>query len=132
MQVMSFHFVSYQDPFDPDTNINAGCNYLYNCFINLQDFKLAVAAYNAGLQAVVDSKGIPPYPETISYVSIVGQNMLSYLHLDRNEIYTNPLLPNEHASLTNTYREAYGNALGVSQELANRIRKFKKANGDIN
>jgi soluble lytic murein transglycosylase-like protein len=36
-----------------------------------QDEKLAVAAYNAGERAVMRYGGVPPYPETKSYVRAV-------------------------------------------------------------
>jgi soluble lytic murein transglycosylase-like protein len=56
----------------PRVNILAGVRYLRS-MINLfaGDLKLAIAAYNAGPQAVQKYKGIPPYAETREYVKKV-------------------------------------------------------------
>lgn len=57
------------DPFDPLDNISAGVAYLaelLNEFDN--DWELAVAAYNAGENAVRRYAGIPPFEETREYV----------------------------------------------------------------
>jgi soluble lytic murein transglycosylase-like protein len=65
-----------QDSFHPEKNIEGGVRYLRYL---LQYFNgslpLALAAYNAGENAVVRYGGIPPYPETQTYV----QRVLSYL-----------------------------------------------------
>ncbi|NIA12874.1 MAG: transglycosylase SLT domain-containing protein, partial [Nitrospiraceae bacterium] len=57
------------DIFDPAQNIAAGTQYLakmHNLFSNNR--ALALAAYNAGPNAVKKHGGIPPYPETRLYV----------------------------------------------------------------
>jgi soluble lytic murein transglycosylase-like protein len=58
---------------DPAQNIAAGVRYLralMNLFNN--DLKLALAAYNAGENAVIRAGNrIPPYPETMNYVPLV-------------------------------------------------------------
>ncbi len=63
------------DIFDPAQNIAGGTQYLakmLNLFGN--DVELALAAYNAGPNAVKDHGGIPPYAETQQYVRNVCQS----------------------------------------------------------
>ena len=60
------------DSFDPSQNIRAGIEY----FSKLQkqfeyNSQFALAAYNAGPGAVKKYAGVPPYPETQSYVKKV-------------------------------------------------------------
>lgn len=56
-------------PFDPRQNIAGGVAYLKHLLALFSgDVSLAVAAYNAGENAVLRWGGIPPYPETIDYV----------------------------------------------------------------
>ena len=63
-------------PYDPAANIEGGVKHLRSL---MQRFPLALAlaAYNAGEAAVERFRGIPPYPETRSYVSrilgLIGQ-----------------------------------------------------------
>ena len=60
-----------KNSFDVAENIDGGVRYLRYLMDLFQDEKLAVAAYNAGEQAVVRYGGVPPYPETKSYVRSV-------------------------------------------------------------
>ncbi len=58
---------------DPDQNVDGGTRYLKH-LINLftPNLDLAVAAYNAGENAVIKyNNSIPPYPETQNYVKQV-------------------------------------------------------------
>jgi len=57
------------NPFDPSQNIDGGVRYLKNLLDTYHDIRLALAAYNAGPQSVEKYQGIPPYQETINYIS---------------------------------------------------------------
>jgi soluble lytic murein transglycosylase-like protein len=58
--------------YNPRANILAGAHYLRNMINQFQgNLKVALAAYNAGPKAVEKYRGIPPFPETRSYVSKV-------------------------------------------------------------
>jgi hypothetical protein len=60
------------DPFDARANIFAGTQYLRILLDQFNgDMTLALAAYNAGENAVLRYGGIPPYRETRGYVSKV-------------------------------------------------------------
>ena len=56
------------DPYDPQSNIEAGIKHLKSLMLRLP-VAHALAAYNAGEAAVQRFNGIPPYAETRSYVS---------------------------------------------------------------
>jgi soluble lytic murein transglycosylase-like protein len=57
--------------FDFAQNIEGGVRYLRYLIDLFQDEKLAVAAYNAGENAVMRYGGVPPYAETKNYVRTV-------------------------------------------------------------
>lgn len=57
------------DILDPAQNISAGARYLRDLLKTFRnDLQLALAAYNAGENAVVRYGKIPPYQETVAYV----------------------------------------------------------------
>lgn len=58
--------------YDPQSNIEAGIKHLKS-LTNRFPLTLALAAYNAGEAAVERFRGVPPYPETRSYVSRILQ-----------------------------------------------------------
>jgi len=62
--------------FDPEDNVGGGVRYLKFLLDYYKgDYPRAIAAYNAGEGAVDRFNGIPPYPETRSYVWQVAQNL---------------------------------------------------------
>jgi hypothetical protein len=57
------------NPYDPLQNVHAGAQYLKFLIERFgHDIRLALAAYNAGEQAVDRNGGIPPFSETQAYV----------------------------------------------------------------
>jgi soluble lytic murein transglycosylase-like protein len=62
----------FTDLLDPTQNIHAGVRHLRELLEFFDgNAMLALAAYNAGAGAVMRYGGIPPYRETIQYVSKV-------------------------------------------------------------
>lgn len=54
---------------DPRQNVHAGTAYLKRCIRRFSgNMELALAAYNAGPNAVVQYGQVPPYPQTVNYV----------------------------------------------------------------
>jgi soluble lytic murein transglycosylase-like protein len=63
-----------KNSFDMHQNIDGGARYLRQMLDRFGgDLRYALAGYNAGPEAVVRWKGIPPYAETQSYVYKVGK-----------------------------------------------------------
>ena len=56
------------DPLDEGQNVAGGTAYLRRMLDRFGRLDLALAAYNAGPEAVERYGGIPPYPETVGYV----------------------------------------------------------------
>ena len=72
MQLMpgTASILGVRNSFDPRQNIDGGVRHLRGLIDRFgNDLKLALAAYNAGEQAVVTHGGIPPYRETRDYVT---------------------------------------------------------------
>lgn len=62
-------YLEVEDPFDPRDNIDGGVRHLKRLMKRFHnDLPLVLAAYNAGEQAVINHRGIPPYRETRQYV----------------------------------------------------------------
>ena len=62
------------DPTDPQANLEGGALYLKQQYLRFRSWRLALAAYNAGPEAVEEYNDVPPYPETQAYVlAILGR-----------------------------------------------------------
>ena len=75
MQLMPFTSESYgvTDPFDAKQNIYAGAQLLSELLDNYNgNATLALAAYNAGSGSVQKYGGVPPYDETVNYISKIN------------------------------------------------------------
>lgn len=74
MQLMpdTARLMRVNDVFNPEENVDGGIRYLkYLLKLFSYDVKLAVAAYNAGENAVIRYGAVPPYAETRTYVKRV-------------------------------------------------------------
>lgn len=59
------------DPWDPQQNLEGGARYLRQQYNRFRSWRLALAAYNAGPEAVDRHNGVPPYKETRNYVKVI-------------------------------------------------------------
>ena len=87
-----------RDAFDPRENVEAGARHLRDLLDRFaNDVSLALAAYNAGPQAVIKHGGVPPYPETQAFVTRV---------LARADNVLLPRGPHEHPARDGVVRRA--------------------------
>ena len=62
-------YLEVQDSFDPRDNLDGGVRHLKRLMHRFHgNLPLTLAAYNAGENAVINHRGIPPYRETRQYV----------------------------------------------------------------
>ncbi len=62
------------NPRDPRQNLEGGARYLSQQYRRFGNWRLALAAYNAGPEAVERHGGVPPYKETQGYVKKILGN----------------------------------------------------------
>ncbi len=81
MQLMpaTIQYMGVGNPWDPKQNIMGGAKYLKGLMKRFSgDLPLALAAYNAGPNAVIKYGKIPPYPQTERYVMKVMDRYYRY------------------------------------------------------
>ena len=59
------------NPDDPRQNLEGGARYLRMMYDRFGNWRLALAAYNAGPEAVARHGGVPPFAETTHYVRVI-------------------------------------------------------------
>ncbi|WP_300074093.1 lytic transglycosylase domain-containing protein [uncultured Ruegeria sp.] len=59
------------NPTKPAENLDGGARYLAAQYRAFGTWKLALAAYNAGPHRVIEHGGVPPFPETQTYVETI-------------------------------------------------------------
>jgi len=80
--------------FNPVENVEGGARYLrYLLDLYHNDYRLALAAYNAGEGAVAKHGGVPPYPETVNYIRQVGQRLVEAKQQKKAEVKSEPPKP---------------------------------------
>jgi soluble lytic murein transglycosylase-like protein len=87
MQLMPLTASNYgvRDPFDPRANIDGGVREVRRLMRRFdQNLPLVLAAYNAGENAVLRYRGVPPYRETKQYVARVIRKMHRNAAVARN------------------------------------------------
>lgn len=100
-----------KDPYDPEASLDAGARYMAHLLERYNgDYKLALAAYNAGMGNVDKHGGVPPFKETQSYV----ENILAGIDprmastdsvgpaVDPNTLPARPDVPNQGPDMYDT------------------------------
>ncbi|MCM2294704.1 lytic transglycosylase domain-containing protein [Allorhizobium sp. BGMRC 0089] len=72
---------------DPESNIDASMRYIKDLFVKFKDPVLVAAAYNSGEGSVYQYKGVPPFKETLNYVSKILNYQINNELLDDNNKY---------------------------------------------
>ena len=80
MQLMpeTARMLGVKDPFNPRENLEGAAIFLKGLLMEFGDLRKALAAYNAGPEAVRRYGGVPPYPETVGYVNRVLEYLERY------------------------------------------------------
>jgi soluble lytic murein transglycosylase-like protein len=77
-----------QDPMDAAANVEGGTRYLRDLLVLYnQNLTKALAAYNAGPGRIQQYHGVPPYPETITYINRVIRDLYSRKIASANLLY---------------------------------------------
>ncbi len=104
MQLMpgTASLLGVREPFNPRQNIDGGVRHLRALLDRYQgSLPLALAAYNAGDEAVRSHRGVPPYPETQGYVRKILQLYGADAHQTEHS-------QTEHSEFVYRYEDAQG------------------------
>ncbi|MGN7613016.1 lytic transglycosylase domain-containing protein [Magnetococcales bacterium HHB-1] len=112
----------------PKENLRGGARYLRKMLSEFRNIRFAVAAYNAGPQAVKKYNGIPPYPETQTYVKRVLTYYLTGSFKGYKKRNFSPY-PNSMYGRKRIYRYRDKNGLLVlTDRKPSHIRQYKRLN----
>jgi soluble lytic murein transglycosylase-like protein len=80
MQLMPATAASYgiTDPCDPEQNVRGGIKHLAKLTREFGNPLLVLAAYNAGEGRVYEHKGLPPFRETLTFVSRIANEYYGF------------------------------------------------------
>lgn len=80
MQLMPATAAAYgvTDPCDPEQNIRGGIKHLVKLTREFENPLLVLAAYNAGEGRVYEHKGLPPFKETLTFVSRIANEYYGF------------------------------------------------------
>lgn len=80
MQLMPATAASYgiTDPCDPEQNVRGGVKHLVKLTREFENPLLVLAAYNAGEGRVYEHKGLPPFRETLTFVSRIANEYYGF------------------------------------------------------
>ncbi len=79
MQLMPETAKRFQaDPCIPEQNVRGGIHYLRHLWERWRNPFYILAAYNAGEEAVIQNRGVPPYPETAAFIAAVISDFYGY------------------------------------------------------
>ncbi len=125
--------VGVRDIFDPQQNINGGARYLRMMMDRFGRVDLALAAYNAGPEAVERHGGIPPYQETRNYVPRVMKYYREFGGSGELVLTSvKPLTPSRATTARTTSRPRTGSTPSViARAASNPIFYFRGPDGQI-
>jgi len=80
MQLMPATAAAYgvTDPCDPEQNIRGGVKHLVKLTREFENPLLVLAAYNAGEGRIYQHKGLPPFRETLTFVSRIANEYYGF------------------------------------------------------